>query len=339
MGFTGFPSLRASAAEPVMRTSSSTTLSSTDPRRASRAKRFSTWRKVTGCWFGGGHEEVMVEKISIDEVQPQLIAGDIKGSGLPPAALRFAMAAAKGYVASTSNAKGHRRMPVSADSVMDPFAAEWAAMEEEAAATAAKEQQQAAAAPVVWPDEVKGLLDLPDHVLRAMVGRDDGHAGEWEALGLACKRTSQALLPETRQTALLQKVGCKSVASLRGARVLFWQACDLSDGDMQTLAAWLERMPTPPRHLHALYLNANVISDRGCRALLDCRALDRLHHLSLASNLITDLGSAEIAERVTAPDAPLGKLHELNMRGNPLTEAARAQLRGMHDQNRMYVAI
>uniref|UniRef100_A0A7S4MG47 Uncharacterized protein n=1 Tax=Prymnesium polylepis TaxID=72548 RepID=A0A7S4MG47_9EUKA len=337
-----------------MRTSSSANVtSSSDSSAPARSKRASAWRKAVACWRGSSADEqpeLAVHKVSIDDVRPEVMAAapSHKGaSDLPAGALKFAMAAASNYPLSGGSEKGHRRI-ISADSVMDPFAAEWVAMEQQ---QEQREQEHPAAA---WKDvHVTSLLDLPDDVLRALAGNDAVCAPEFEALGLTCRRTRDVVLAETRKTPLLQKVRSRSVSSLRTADVLFWQACDIDDDDIETLVRWCEAAKTsgdgsvgaPLRRLHALYLNANVISDRGVRALLDCPALGRLHHLSLASNLITDEGAMELKGRLrpaegaaTAGEA-LSRLHELNLRGNPLSPAARAEMKSMHDQNKMYVAL
>jgi len=273
------------------------------------------------------------ERLSIDSVRPEIMPSTIaRESGLPEGALRFALAAADKY--PTSETKGHRRI-ISADSVMDPFAAEW----EECETQEQQQQQQQPASSDVASKEVKCLLDLPDALLLALMA-DPKQLGAVESLAATCQRTSKLLLPQAQLCApLLKKIRRPSVATVRHTNVLFWQASDLTDDDLELFAAWLDQeQGAPERPLHALYLNANLITDRGVSALLGCTALKRLHHLSLASNHVTDAGAMSLIAAV-APGGALAGLHELNMRGNPLTEAARTELKLRHDQNKMYVAV
>ena len=298
------------------------------PASVAAGKRPSLVARLAGCWYTRT-DELLPHELTVDDIQPEVMphagahAGRSADSGLPAGALKFAMAAKQTYPSSTSTEKGHRRI-ISADSVMDPFAGEWAAYEAEE-----KEVKE-------WK-EVKELLDLPDEVLRSLAG-DATHLAEVEALALTCRRTSSVLFPEAKRCQLLRKVACPSVVSLRDASVLFWQASEVTDDDLVLFTAWLDRLGEPLSHLHTLYLNGNLISDRGLAALLGCSALKRLHHLSLADNMLTDGGGGRLAASL-APGGALPGLHELNVRGNPLTEGARSRLRGFHHQNRMYVAL
>jgi hypothetical protein len=134
---------------------------------------------------------------------------------------------------------------------------------------------------------------------------------------------------------LLRKVGLPSVSSLRSARQLLWQASDINDDDVVLFVSLLDECEAPL--LCALYLNDNLISDRGLLALLQCQKLTTLRHLSLGRNLLTD-GGVHTLVLALEPGAALASVRELNLRGNPLTVSVRDLLRQRHDQNHMFVA-
>jgi len=229
---------------------------------------------------------------------------------LPEGALRFALAAKKSQEMRQElrKGKGHQRLP-SADSIMDPLF---------------DSGQREAHLPVVR------LLDLPDDVLLSLAG-DSAPVSEVARLAGTCRRLS--FLLEARCSSLLQKVRLPSVQSVRTATILLWQASSLSDDDMQCLAACLGQAPP----LRALYLNENLVGDRGVRALSQSRALSRLRHLSLGSNFITDAGVGTLLQALE-PGGTLAGVRELNLRGNPLTALTRLRVKALHDQNRMFVA-
>lgn len=283
----------------------------------------------------------MLDKVSIDEPLPKKASScnatglPCNATGLPEGTLRFALAAAECY--PPDGTKGHRRI-ISADSVMDPFSAEWAAF-------AQKPPPLPPLPPLPPPTQstdgerckIVCLLDLPDNVLISLAGAPC-HLAEIESLGATCRRTRRLLLSEAQRCSLLAKVGCASVASLRDTPALRWHASEITDDDVQVLVAWLERMRTPLQPLRALYLNDNLIGDRGLSALLSCGALNRLRHLSLASNRLTDTGAKQLIAALM-PTGALPQLRELNLRGNLLTEPVQVEVRGMHDQNKMFVAL
>jgi len=276
------------------------------------------------------NDEVVVDdELSTSDVLPSICITPTKVADgeLPEAALKFAMAAARTYPASDGK-KGHRKI-ISADSVMDPFAAEFEALEAQSKEGEQREEQEE-------HREVRQLLDLPDAALLAMAS-DRSLLAETQLLGTTCRRLSLLLQHETKQgSALLERVGCSSVASLHEATALFCMAHELTDDDLSLLVSLLDRSPAP--RLHALYLNENALTDRGLDALAGSRTLQRLHHLSLANNRITDVGAMRLLVAL-APGAALSGLHEINLRGNPLSDAARAEVRARHHQNKMYVAL
>ena len=163
------------------------------------------------------------------------------------------------------------------------------------------------------------------HIVVKFIIEKKTYLEELWSLGVTCRTANEAIFPLSQWYPFIHKTNMQ-LSHLK-SRILFWQNCSLYSGDMYCATKLLKHTFL---QLFVLYLNNNYICDEGC--LLICNSCRRLHHLSLACNRITDNGA-----KITT--VKLVWLHELNLRGNPLSPPMRNWLQTLHIPNSMFIAV
>ena len=177
---------------------------------------------------------------------------------------------------------------------------------------------------VMDPLYVELAFVLHDIVIKYLI-EEKRYLEELWSLGITCRTANVVIFPLSQLYTFIYKTNMN--LSHVKSRVIFWQNCTLHSNDMSCATTLLQNTFS---QLFVLYLNNNHICDEGCISIVNSSR--RLHHLSLACNLVTDKGAKITIEKLVY-------LHELNLRGNPLSPSVRSWLQTLHIPNRMFIAV